>query len=213
LNRGRFITLEGIEGAGKTTVATLVRDFLAGQNIPVRLTREPGGTPLGERIREVVLTRDGPPVPPVSETLLMFAARAVHVQTVILPSLANGEWVVCDRFTDATRAYQGAGRGVDRAFIEALAAGVHGNLAPDLTLLLDVPASTGLERARSRRLAADRFEAEEEAFFERVRGEYLAIARRESVRVRVIDATGPLGDVEREVRAAIAPLLSPKASA
>jgi dTMP kinase len=208
LNRGRFITLEGIEGAGKSTVAAVVRDVLAAQRVTVRLTREPGGTPFGERIREIVLTPGGPPVSPVAETLLMFAARAAHLDTVIRPALARGEWVVCDRFTDATRAYQGAGSGVDRAFIESLAAGVHGDLAPDLTLLLDLPVAKGLERARRRATGTDRFEAEAEAFFQRVRDEYLAIARREPSRVRRIDAAQPLAEVERQVRAAVTPLLS-----
>lgn len=207
MNRGRFVTLEGIEGAGKTTVGALVRDLVAAQRVPVRLTREPGGTPLGERIRELVLSGGGAPVPPVAETLLMFAARAAHLDSVIRPALARGEWVVCDRFTDATRAYQGAGSGVDRRFIESLASGVHGDLAPDLTLLLDLPVSKGLERARSRAAGTDRFEAEAEAFFQRVRDEYLQIARREPARVRVIDALQPLAQVEREVRAALAPLL------
>jgi dTMP kinase len=208
VTRGRFITLEGIEGAGKTTVAAFVRDQLAASNVSARLTREPGGTPFGERIRQIVLTPGGPSVPAAAETLLMFAARAAHLDTVIRPALASGEWVVCDRFTDATRAYQGAGSGVDRGFIEALAAGVHADLAPDLTLLLDVPVTVGLERARGRLLVADRFEAEEQAFFERVRDEYLAIARREPARVRVIDAARPLGEVEQQVREAVAPLLS-----
>jgi dTMP kinase len=207
LNRGRFITLEGIEGAGKTTVAALVRDALAARNIAVCLTREPGGTPFGERIRQIVLTPGGPPVPPASETLLMFAARHAHLDTVIRPALESGQWVVCDRFTDATRAYQGAGSGVDRELIESLASLVHGDLVPDLTLLLDLPVSKGLERARSRASGADRFEAEAEAFFQRVRDEYLAIARREPARVRVIDASQPLGEVERQVRAAIVGLV------
>jgi dTMP kinase len=207
LNRGRFITLEGIEGAGKSTVGALVRDMIAAQRVPVRLTREPGGTPIGERIRELVLA-PATSVSPVAETLLMFAARAAHLDTVIRPALERGEWVVCDRFTDATRAYQGAGSGVDRRFIESLASGVHGDLSPDLTLLLDLPVSKGLERARSRASGTDRFEAEAEAFFERVRDEYLDIARREPGRVRVIDASQPLGHVEREVRAAVATLLA-----
>ena len=208
MSRGRFITLEGIEGAGKTTVAALARDLIAARNFQVRMTREPGGTPFGERIRELVLTPHGSAVPPASETLLMFAARAAHLETVIRPALARGEWVVCDRFTDATRAYQAAGSGVDRDFVEALATLVHGDLVPDLTLLLDLPVSAGLERARSRSAAADRFEAEAEAFFQRVREEYLAIARREPARVRVIDASRSLSEVERHVRHAIEPLLA-----
>ena len=155
-----------------------------------------------------MLAPGGPPVSAVAETLLMFAARAVHLDTVIRPALACGEWVVCDRFTDATRAYQGAGSGVDRGFIEYLACGVHGDLAPDLTLLLDLPVPQGLERARRRSSGADRFEAEADAFFHRVRDEYLAIARREAARVRIIDASQPPAEVERQVRAAVAPFFA-----
>lgn len=208
MTRGRFITLEGIEGAGKSTIAAYVRDWLVARGLAVRFTREPGGTPLGERIRSVVLERAGEPVTPVAETLLMFAARAAHVHEVIRPALARGEWVVCDRFTDATRAYQGAGRGVDRELIEQLAAAVHGGLAPDRTLLLDLPVATGLARVRGRGAVADRFESEDEAFFERVRAEYLALAAREPGRVCIIDAARPLADVHEQVAAAVAPLSS-----
>jgi dTMP kinase len=207
VNRGRFITLEGIEGAGKSTLAEHLRAWLAARGIAARLTREPGGTPVGERIREVVLKQTAEQTTPLTETLLMFAARAAHVEAVIRPTLARGEWIVCDRFTDATRAYQGAGRGVDRELIERLAAGVHGDLTPDLTLLLDLPVAAGLARARRRTSVADRFEAETEAFFERVRGEYLALATREPTRVRVIDAAGALDDVQRQVAEAVGPLM------
>jgi dTMP kinase len=203
---GRFITLEGIEGAGKSTLARYVADWLSERGIAVRLTREPGGTPLAERLRQIVLERGTEPLSAVSETLLMFAARSQHVESVILPSLAAGQWVVCDRFTDATRAYQGSGRGVDAGLIEALAHAVHPRLAPACTLLLDLPAAAGLKRARERRGAtgADRFEAETLGFFERVRGGYLEIARREPERVQLIDASAPLS----EVRARIATILS-----
>ncbi|MGQ0835751.1 MAG: dTMP kinase [Gammaproteobacteria bacterium] len=206
MTRGRFITLEGIEGAGKSTIAAYLRDWLTASGVAVRLTREPGGTRLGERIRDVVLARDVGSIMPVSETLLMFAARATHLNEVIRPALERGEWIVCDRFTDATRAYQGAGRGVDPRLIEQLAAFVHGDLHPDRTLLLDVPVATGLSRARQRLFAADRFEGEEDAFFERARAEYLAIARREPARVRVIDAGRGLADVEAQVVAAVSSL-------
>src|SRR5262249_44937238 len=134
MSSGKFITLEGIEGAGKSTVAKLVGAWLTRRGIPNRLTREPGGTPLAERVRQIVLERGAETVSPVTETLLMFAARAQHVQGVIAPALARGEWVVCDRFTDATRAYQGSGRGVDMGFIDALARAVHPKLVPDCTL-------------------------------------------------------------------------------
>ena len=192
--RGRFITLEGIEGAGKSTVAAALARELATAGIVVRSTREPGGTPLAEKIRRVVLERGDEHVSAESETLLMFAARAIHLDNLVRPALARGEWVLCDRFTDATRAYQGAGRGIDPQFIESLTSAVHRGLEPDLTLLLDLPVEVGLERARQRRLAAgegavDRFEAEARPFFERVRAGYLDIARREPRRCRVLDAT------------------------
>ena len=197
---GRFLTLEGIEGAGKSTIARFVLAYLARQQIPARLTREPGGTPLAERIRRLVLERGAEPLSPVTETLLMFAARDLHLQQVIRPALARGEWVVCDRFTDATRAYQGSGRGVDPQLIESLAAAVHGGLAPDCTLLLDVPVGLGLARARGRAAGdADRFEAETQTFFEKVRAGYLELARRAPERFHVIDASAPLAAVEAQV--------------
>jgi len=196
----RFITLEGIEGAGKSTVAKFVLGWLARRQIPGRLTREPGGTPLAERIRQLVLERGAESLSPVTETLLMFAARDLHLEHVIRPAVARGEWVVCDRFTDATRAYQGSGRGVDADLIESLAGAVHGGLAPDCTLLLDLPVSVGLARARGRAAGdADRFEAETQAFFERVRAGYLELARREPQRFHVIDAAAPLAAVESRV--------------
>ena len=200
MTAGRFITLEGIEGAGKSTVARLVCDWLRARGLPVRLTREPGGTPLAERVRRVVLERGDEQISPVTETLLMFAARGIHLENLIRPALAGGEWIVCDRFTDATRAYQGSGRGVDPVWIEALATAVHGGLQPDCTLLLDLPPATGLARARQRSgAAADRFEAETEAFFGRVRAGYLELARREPRRIRVIDAAAELAVVEGQV--------------
>ena len=207
MSRAQFITLEGIEGAGKSTVAKYVVDYLAGQGLAARLTREPGGTPLAERVRRIVLERGTEQVSAVTETLLMFAARALHVDNVIGPALLAGQWVVCDRFTDATRAYQGSGRGVDPALIESLAQAVHPQLAPDCTLLLDLPVAAGLARARERvGGAADRFEAEAASFFERVRAGYLALARREPGRVHVIDAAAPLSEVQRQVAAILSRL-------
>jgi dTMP kinase len=204
MTRGRFITLEGIEGAGKSTVAQIASDWLATRGITARVTREPGGTPLAERVRKVVLERGSEAVSPQAETLLMFAARSIHVENLIRPALARGEWVICDRFTDATRAYQGYGRGMDLAWIEQLAAAVHGDLQPDCTLLLDLPVEVGLSRARGRSgTAADRFEAEVEEFFERVRSGYLLIARGEPQRVRVIDAAGALPAVIDQVTTAL----------
>lgn len=200
MTAGRFITLEGIEGAGKSTVARLVCEWLAARSIGVRLTREPGGTPLAERVRQIVLERGDETLSPVTETLLVFSARAIHVENLIRPTLARGEWVVCDRFTDATRAYQGSGRGVDAAWIDSLAAVVHAGLVPDCTLLLDLPPAVGLERARRRSgVAADRFEAETEMFFTRVREGYLEVARREPHRVHVVNAALELKQVEAQV--------------
>jgi len=178
--------------------------------VPVRLTREPGGTPLAERLRQMVLERGTETVSPATETLLMFAARGLHVHNVIRPALERGEWVVCDRFTDATRAYQGNGRGVDSRLIEALAQAVHPDVVPDCTLLLDLPAAHGLNRARSRPGgSADRFEAETVEFFERVRAGYLELARREPERFHLIDAAAPLMEVEHRVAAALARLNPP----
>jgi dTMP kinase len=200
MSAGKFITLEGIEGAGKSTVAKLVGAWLTRREIPTRLTREPGGTPLAERVRQIVLERGAEAVSPVTETLLMFAARAQHVQSVIAPALARGEWVVCDRFTDATRAYQGSGRGVDMALIDALAKAVHPKLVPDCTLLLDLSAPAGLARARGRPGGSvDRFESEAVSFFAKVRAGYLTLARAEPKRFRIIDAAAPLPDVEQRV--------------
>jgi dTMP kinase len=194
MSRGKFITLEGIEGAGKSTVASALVEALRARGVAVRQTREPGGTPLAERLRQLVLTRGDESLSAEAETLLMFAARAIHLDNLVRPALELGEWVICDRFTDATRAYQGGGRGVDAGLIEHLAVSVHKGLEPDLTLLLDLPVSVGLDRARSRRQAngesvADRFESETLQFFERVRASYLAIAKRDAHRCRVIDAT------------------------
>lgn len=204
MTAGRFITLEGIEGAGKSTVARIVCDWLKARGIPVRLTREPGGTPLAERVRQVVLERGSEQLSPATETLLMFSARGIHVENLIRPALAAGEWVVCDRFTDATRAYQGAGRGVSIELIETLATAVQGALRPDCTLLLDLPPAVGLARARQRSgLAADRFEAEKEEFFERVRAAYLDLARAEPHRIHLVNAAVTLPEVERQVVAVL----------
>jgi len=212
MSGGRFITLEGIEGAGKSTVAKFAVAWLGRHDVPVRSTREPGGTPLAERVRQIALEPGTEAVSPVTETLLMFAARALHVQNVIRPAMARGEWVVCDRFTDATRAYQGSGRGVDAGLIETLAQAVHPDLSPHCTLLLDLPVSAGLGRARSRPgSGADRFEAETVEFFERVREGYLALARREPERFCLIDAAAPLMEVEHRVAEALARLNPPKA--
>jgi dTMP kinase len=204
VTRGRFITLEGIEGAGKSTVAQLVSEWLAARGITARTTREPGGTPLAERVRGIVLERGTETVSGAAETLLMFAARSIHIENLIRPALARGEWVVCDRFTDATRAYQGYGRGMDLSWIEQLAAAVQGELQPDCTLLLDLPVAVGLARARGRSgVAADRFEAEREEFFERVRQGYRLLARQAPQRMHIIDASGALSAVTQQVTAVL----------
>jgi len=211
--RGRFITLEGIEGAGKSTVAAALAAALRAHGLTVVATREPGGTPLAERLRGVVLQRGTERIAPEAETLLMFAARAVHVENLIRPALARGEWVICDRYTDATRAYQGGGRGVSASFIETLSGEVLGGFTPDLTLLLDLPVMTGLERAHARRRAAgdgdvDRFESETVAFFDRVRARYLEIATADPGRVRVLDATKSAAALAQDAVDASAPLLA-----
>jgi dTMP kinase len=191
VNRGRFITLEGVEGAGKSTLAQSLAAALRMRGLEVVLTREPGGTPLAEQIRRVALARQGEKVSAVAETLLMFAARAIHLDNLVRPALQRGAWVLCDRFTDATRAYQGGGRGQHAGFIETLAAAVHGDLVPDRTLLLDLPVATGLARARARGGGdlSDRFESEALQFFERVQRRYGELAQAEPQRFRVLDAT------------------------
>ena len=198
---GRFITLEGIEGAGKSTIARYLAESLRARAISVCLTREPGGTALAERVRTIVLERGTEELTPVTETLLMFAARGIHLETLIRPALARGEWVVCDRFTDATRAYQAGGRGVSSQLIEALARAIHPTLTPDYTLLLDLPVALGLARSKERsgNNPSDRFEAESAVFFERVRTAYLALARQEPQRFRIIDASVPLAAVQAQV--------------
>ena len=191
----KFITLEGIEGAGKTTVADRLTQALRARGLTVHATREPGGTKVAEGIRSLVLNRGEEHISATAETLLMFGARQIHVDNLIRPSLIRGEWVLCDRFTDATHAYQGGGRGVDRSLIERLAHVVHGDLQPDVTILLDVPVRIGLERMQARRGAVDRFEIESSQFFERVRSRYLELAHAQPQRFRVVDATARLDEV------------------
>ena len=207
MTRGRFVTLEGIEGAGKSVAAAMMCEWLHGRGIGAQLTREPGGTALAERVRQLVLQPGSERITPEAETLLMFAARSIHLENRIRPALASGEWVICDRFTDATRAYQGGGRGLAPAFIESLAAAVHADLTPDRTLLLDVPVALGLERARERRGERDRFDAERAPFFERVRASYLALAAREPQRICVVDASRPLAEVHAQIRRILEQLL------
>ena len=191
MRSGRFITLEGGEGAGKSTLAAGLSAALTARGIDVLVTREPGGTPLAERVRGVVLERGDESIDLTGETLLMFAARSIHLLNRVRPALAAGRWVLCDRFTDATYAYQGAGRGVPAALIDTLASAVQQGLWPDRTLLLDLPPEAGMARARRRGGDVDRFESERDAFFTRVREEYLRRARAEPQRFRVLDALQP----------------------
>jgi dTMP kinase len=210
---GKFISLEGIEGAGKSTLARALQAALVARGLAVTLTREPGGTPLAERLRALLLERGTERISAEAETLLMFAARAVHMENLIRPALASGSWVICDRFTDATRAYQGAGRGVDAELIERVAQAVHGDLWPHRTLVLDLPVPAGMARARHRTPGGDRFEDEDARFFERVRARYLALAKDEPVRVRIVDATADPDSVAARALQAIADLLPPSTAA
>jgi len=206
MSSGKFITIEGGEGVGKSTQIAALRESLSSHQIEVVVTREPGGTPRAERIRELLLQTSDEPMPPDCELLLMFAARATHLENLIRPALARGAWVICDRFTDATYAYQGGGRGFDLDVIAALEHAVQGELRPDLTLLLDAPVEVGTARAHERNRVSgstDRFEREQRQFFERVRAAYLQRAREEPDRIVVIDARAPREDVARAIRAAV----------
>ena len=190
--RGKFITLEGVDGAGKSTHQKFVADFLNIRAAHVIQTREPGGTDLAERLREAIL---GSAMSPEVETLLIFAARADHVARVIRPALDAGSWVVCDRFTDATLAYQGAGKGVPPDLIGRLADAAHRGLSPDRTLVFDCPYEVAQQRLAGKKL--DRFEREDRKFFERVRAAYLERARAEPARVRIVDASVPVPEIRK----------------
>ncbi|MGB1906533.1 MAG: dTMP kinase [Spongiibacter sp.] len=196
--RGRFISLEGGEGVGKSSNIAFIVDWLTDAGIPFIQTREPGGTPLAEEIRELLLRPRDEGMTELSELLLVFAARAQHLYTKIEPALAAGTWVLCDRFTDATFAYQGYGRGLSRDTIEQLQQMVQGARRPDLTLLLDAPVEVGMARAGERG-ELDRFEQEQHSFFERVRAGYLALAEADPQRFSIIDASQPLADVQRDI--------------
>jgi len=203
--RGAFVTLEGTEGVGKSTNLAFAEHYLRTQRIDVLTTREPGGTALGEKVRHWNLNDDHGALTAEVETLLMFAARAHHLQRVIEPALAAGHWVLCDRFTDATFAYQGGGRGADRQLLETLEAAVQRGLTPDLTLLLDAPLETG--RARISARTHDHFEREREPFFERVRAAYLERAARDPNRIKVVNAALPLDAVRAQIEALLAQLV------
>jgi len=202
---GLFITLEGPEGAGKSTNRDYLAQLLGGSGREVVLTREPGGTPLAERIREILLAPAAEPMAVDTELLLMFAARAQHLAQVVRPALARGALVLCDRFVDATYAYQGGGRGVPVERIAILEAFVLGDLQPDLTLVFDLPVEIGLARA-ARRGALDRFEQEQRAFFDAVRQTYLQRAQAMPERYSVIDASRTLAEVQADLRALVARL-------
>jgi len=197
--RGLFITLEGGEGAGKSTNMAFIQDFFRQRGLPFEATREPGGTPLAEEIRNLLLTPRDENVNSDAELLLMFAARAQHIRQKIVPTLEQGISVLCDRFTDATYAYQGGGRGIDSQRIALLEEFVQGDFRPDLTIYLDVPVEVGMSRAAERG-ELDRFEQEQRAFFENVRAVYLQRAADNPQRYRVLNAAQPLNDVQADLR-------------
>jgi dTMP kinase len=206
VSRGRFITIEGGEGAGKSTNLAAVVETLEARGLAVEVTREPGGTPLAEELRALLLAERAETVAPLAELLLVFAARAQHLAERVAPALDAGRWVVCDRFTDATFAYQGAGRGLEPGTIAALADLVHPAFWPDLTLYLDLPPALGRDRAAARG-APDRIEREADAFFERVRACYRARAEAEPARFRVVDADRDRDAVRRQVVDAVVAFL------
>ncbi|MEO0443037.1 MAG: dTMP kinase [Pseudomonadota bacterium] len=196
--RGKFITVEGSEGVGKSTNIAFIQQYLQAKGIDLLLTREPGGTPLAEDIRQLLLQKRSEPVNPTAELLLMFSARAQHLHTVIIPALENGQWVLCDRFTDSTYAYQGGGRGLDTALIAQLEKTVQQGLQPDLTLYLDIDVKLGLARVAAR-AELDRFEGEKIDFFERVRAAYWQRVNDQPERYKIIDAGQALEQVQKDI--------------
>ena len=205
MSRGAFISLEGVEGVGKSTNVAFTADAVRRLGFDVVTTREPGGTSLGERVREWILNGDHGKLSAEIEALLMFAARARHLDEVIRPALAAGRWVVCDRFTDATIAYQGGGRGASRGLLDALRAEIQKGLEPDLTLLLDAPLEVGASRIGDRK--PDHFEREQRPFFERVRAAYLALAAQYPERIKIVDAAMPLPQVQSQIETQVAALV------
>lgn len=205
---GKFISLEGIEGAGKSTQMVFIADYLQSKNIDVVLTREPGGTELGEQVRDLLLTPRDEKMVDDAELLLMFAARVQHLQQKILPALNNGQWVISDRFVDATFAYQGGGRGIDADRIQSLADWSLQGVSTDLTFLFDLPVAVGQERVTSRGNAKDRFELEKHSFFDKVRDAYLQAASAQPARIKVIDAAQPVNHIQDQLRAHIDQLLA-----
>lgn len=199
---GKFITLEGGEGVGKTTNLLYIKQLLESRGIKVVNTREPGGTVFAESIRQLLLENREEAISETTELLLMFAARAQHIQHVIRPALTQGHWVLCDRFTDATYAYQGGGRGMDITMINWLEQQVQGDIRPDLTLLLDAPVTVGMERA-NKRGELDRFEQEKQVFFEKVRNAYLDRAEQNQQVIKIINADQPLNNVQDQINSVI----------
>ncbi len=206
-NTGRFITLEGAEGVGKSTLLPVLKELLIAQGVEVVATREPGGTPLGEQLREVVLETEEPMVAK-AELLLMFASRAQHMESIIVPALNRGAWVLCDRFTDASYAYQGAGRMLGSERVEVIESWVQEGLQPDLTLLLDASRETSLARTQRRR-SLDRIESEGDDFFDRVRQGYLVQARKHPQRIRRIDANPKFEQVCQTMREVVLTVIGP----
>lgn len=206
MQRGKFITIEGIEGVGKSTNIDYLAGIIEANGHTVMKTREPGGTPIAEDIRRILKEHGDEPLPDVAELLLMFAARSINVNNAIQPALSNGTWVISDRFTDSTRAYQGGGRGFPRDSIEWLAAFVHGDLQPDLTILLDAPVEIAMQRA-DRRGDPDRFEVERAEFFDRIRQSYLQLAESEPGRFVVVDCSLDLEAVQAAISEIAAALL------
>jgi dTMP kinase len=207
MKSGLFITLEGGEGVGKSTNLQFIQQWLSQHQIPVTVTREPGGTAVAEKIRSVLLERQDEAISEQAELLLMFAARAQHLQNLIKPALQQGQWVLCDRFTDATYAYQGGGRHMDMQTIAWLEQMVQGDLRPDLTLLLDAPIELGMQRAQKRG-ALDRFEVEQIDFFKRVQQTYLQRAAEHPHRYQIIDASLPLEQVQAQISAVLERLIA-----
>jgi dTMP kinase len=205
--RGKFITIEGTEGVGKSTNIEYIQRYLHAQGIDLLTTREPGGTPLAEQIRDVLLQNRDEKMDEATELLLVFAARSQHLQSVILPALNAGQWVLCDRFTDATYAYQGGGRGLDIGLIEMLEQRIQGDVRPDLTLLLDIDVQQGLSRA-GQRGELDRFENEQVAFFEKVRTAYLQRAKENADRYAIVDAGQSLDAVQQQIKQRLASFLT-----
>jgi len=207
MKRGIFITVEGIEGTGKSTNIDFLTGLIEKRGFEVVRTREPGGTPMAEQIRQLLLDHDQENLPAIAELLLFFASRSLHLSNTIIPSLQQGKWVVCDRFTDASRAYQGSGRGLDLDRIERLAEWVQEGVEPDMTLLLDAPAEIGMERAAARG-EGDRMDNEELAFYQRVRAGYLTLADMHPDRFAVVDASRPLADVQVSIEAELEAIFS-----